>query len=600
MTKRQKNTAQSATTSALVNPRYMLAGILILTFIVFANVLSNEFVEWDDDVYILTNNYIKDLSWHGIKTIFSVYYEGNYHPLTCFSNAVEYKLFGLNPKAYHFFNLVIHLLNVALVFRFIRLLSNNVNASAIVALFFAIHPMHVESVVWASERKDVLYAFFYLLSLIYYLKWKDGKGKYYKLSLVYFLCSLLSKSMAVTLPAVLIVIDYFKSPVDFQRSRISARYFLKHLPFFVLSVIFSIIAFFSQQVGTEAVPTYSFIDRIILASYGVAFYIIKSVLPVNMSAIILFPQKSGGMFPLQYYVAPLIFPAIIILIYKLKNYRKHLIFGLLFFLITISIVSQFFPFGKAIVAERYTYIPYLGLFFIVGKIYSNTIEKNSKTFLKYILFVIAIIFSIVSFQRVKIWKSSNTLFTDAIEKDNNCALAYNNRGNYKNSIKDYRGALSDYSEAIRSDKNYFNAYKNRGRVKYLMQDYSGAIEDYSTAIRLNPNVAATYYDRALSKEYLKDYTGSLTDLTEAIRLSPQYDEAYNNRGIVKAKMENYQGALEDFSEAIRINPKYTGAYTNRALVNSMLKLYKEACEDWYRAAQLGDENAKQKLQENCK
>ena len=194
------------------NSKYFLPFILLLTSVVFSNTLLNNFINnWDDQGYVLNNNFIKDLNFENFKIIFSTFFQGNYHPLSLISYTIEYKFFGLNPFYFHLSNLIFHLLNVALVYYFIKRLSSNIFVASITSLFFAIHPMHVESVAWISERKDVLYSFFFLLSLNSYCKYKYSEKKNLNLllSFIFFLLSLLSKPAAVCLPLILVSIDFY-------------------------------------------------------------------------------------------------------------------------------------------------------------------------------------------------------------------------------------------------------------------------------------------------------------------------------------------------------------------------------------------------------
>ena len=214
----------------------VLAGIILLTLIVFSNSIGNNFVtNWDDKGYLMDNGYIKVITPESIKAIFHSYYNGNYHPLTTISYALEYKFFGFNPKPFHIDNLIIHLLNIVLVFVLMQLLMGRIEASCIAALFFGIHPMHVESISWISERKDVLYTFFYLgalINYIYYLRAEHKKKRYFVMALVLFGLSLLSKSAAISFPVLLLLIDYYHD------RKFDKKIVLEKLPFLSFSVAF--------------------------------------------------------------------------------------------------------------------------------------------------------------------------------------------------------------------------------------------------------------------------------------------------------------------------------------------------------------------------
>ena len=221
-----------------VNIIYLLV-ILLISFLAYLPVLHNGFVNWDDDQYIQENWIIHTFN---IKEIFTGYFMGNYHPLTMLVLAIEYKLFGIAPTGYHLINLLIHLLNIILVYKLIVLLSDKKYVALIACLLFGIHPIHVESVAWVSELKDLLYAFFFLLSIIYYLKFiKSGDKIFYFYSLLLFLPALLSKAMAASLPLAMLLIDYFMG------RKINLKNFLEKIPFFIIALIFGVLAIFARR-----------------------------------------------------------------------------------------------------------------------------------------------------------------------------------------------------------------------------------------------------------------------------------------------------------------------------------------------------------------
>ena len=609
---------------------FILSGIILLTIIVFSSGINNEFVAWDDNAYIMENKYIKDLSAKGLKTIFTVFYEGNYHPLTCLSNAIEFKIWGLNPKPYHITNLILHLLNTVLVFYFVlKLLNNNktnaervqnpfsVEVAAIVSLFFAIHPMHTESVTWMAERKDVLYSFFFLLSLNFWLKSYTVQSQKlhisYLLSLVFFILSCLSKSAAVTLPVVLILIAYYKQPLlTSPKGRnfgllnnffpIGEVRWGLYIPFFLIALIFGIIAIKSQgsKGAMDLSSDFNAFDRIFLASYAVMFYIYKLFIPINLSAIHHYPPKLNGLLPTIYYLAPLGVATITTIVLVAKKYKKEIVFSTLFFLVTSALTLQIIPVGGAITGERYTYIPYIGLFFFIAKILSPKFESpKSKVVVLSILIGYSIVFSVITFQRNKVWKDTLTLFDDIILKDPTIYQAYTSRGLARVG-KDDKGAMEDYNESIRLNPNYVEALINRGVLRARQKNHQGALEDYNEVIRVDPTIFKAYYNRGNAKGILKDIQGSIEDYTSAIRVHPDYPEAYFNRALAKYNLQDLKGAIEDCNEAIKLNPNYADAYTNRGVAKFAMQDKQGACEDWKMGAALNSPAAKSNVERYCK
>ncbi|MDH4197222.1 MAG: hypothetical protein OEW05_07445, partial [Candidatus Aminicenantes bacterium] len=325
----------------------ILALILVLTAAVFSNSLRNEFIdELDDDIYIVNNTAVKDLSAAGLKTILTTFVAGNYHPLTMLSYAVEYRLFGLDPHAYHRTNRLLHGLNTALVFALVWSLWRRRAAAVLAALLFAVHPLRVESVSWISERKDVLYAFFFLAALLAYVSYMKDRTKRGRLAgaFVLFLLSLLSKPMAVTFPVVLLLIDVY-----LQR-KLDRRAWLEKVPFFILAVVFGALTLTTQDPGStlqEMAGRYGFFERLFFPFYALAFYLAKLFVPTGLSAYHYYPELVGGRLPWEYYAAPLALLMVGLLVIRARGrLRRELIFGSLFFLVTISVTLQIIPAGR--------------------------------------------------------------------------------------------------------------------------------------------------------------------------------------------------------------------------------------------------------------
>ena len=408
-----------------------LAIVLLTTLAIYFKAIKFDFLmTWDDSFYFTENNDIKDLHWTNIKLFFTEFYLGNYQPITVLMYAIEYKLVGNSSYLYHLNNIILHIINTFLVFVLIRKISSkNVMVALITASFFAIHPMHVESVVWVSERKDVLYSFFFLLSLIIYTNYyKSGKLKHLILTCIFFVLSCLTKSAAVILPLVLLLLDYYSN------RKYSWKMFVEKVPFFAISLIFGIVALNSQKSAIPATPIIS--NHFLVVSFSLISYIFKAFIPVHLSAIYPYPIESGGTLPIMYYLSLLFIGLLILFVWYSCRWGKDVVFGFLFFIITIILVLQFVEVGFATMADRYTYIPYIGLFFIVGKFFEylyNSVNRNYKKYTNYLLVAIIfgfITFSTISYGRVKLWKNDGALFSDVLNKYPDCVGALNNRGVY--------------------------------------------------------------------------------------------------------------------------------------------------------------------------
>jgi protein O-mannosyl-transferase len=577
--------------NAFFSKNLLLLGILALTIIVFSNVVNNDFINWDDEVYVTVNKYIKDFSLEGITNIFKSYAKDEL-PITQFSFAIDYKIWGLTPRPYHVENVIFHLLNIILVFYFVFILTKRNEASLITALLFAIHPFRVESVTWVAERKDVLFTMFYLLALIsyvFYLK-KDRKITYFVLTLVFSILSILSKFTAATLPLILCLIDYY-----FGR-KYTVKTILEKIPFFIMPVISGIIHYKSatgvELVG-EITQKFSILDTIFIANYSLSFYLVKFLFPFNLCALHPYPLKTSGLLPYEYYLSPVIIIFFIFAFIKLANktfIKKEMVFGILFFLITIALVLQVIPFGgKVVVGERYTYLPYIGLSFFAGQIYCMITDnkfKNAYRFRRYmfpLLIATALVFSVITFNRNTIYKDSFTFWNDVIEKYPDFYFGYFSLGNAKKYNKEFDVALHQYDKSIELNPEFALAYNNRGLTKQDVKDFKGAVDDFEKALKIKPDYDVAYYNCGLVKSDMNDYKSAIDCYQHAVKINPEYVSAWYNMGNARCMINDYQNAVLNFNKAIELNGKDAFFYCNRGLAKTYLKQYNSAIEDFNKA-----------------
>jgi tetratricopeptide (TPR) repeat protein len=535
----------------------MLAIILLISFLVYLPVLNNKLLAWDDDLYLKTNPLVHSIN---LKDIFSKYVMGNYHPLTILTFAIEYKFFGLNGTGYHVINLLLHLLNVTLVFYSINLLVNKPIVALVASLLFGIHPLHVESVAWAAELKDLLYAFFFLASYILYLKYlTDHQKKFYIFSLVLFCLSLLSKAMAASLPVVLLLTDYFKG------RKINGKVILEKLPFIVLSIGFGIVAVWAQKSAgaTEAV-NFSFPERMVFACYGFITYIIQLFFPLNLSAYYPYPVSNPESIPTLYYIYPVFLAGLVTgIFYSLKVTRKYF-FGIGFFAVTIFLVLQLLPVGGAIIADRYSYIPSIGIFYLAGEGFNFLLNKKLRAAAFILLGIFTIFFSIRTFLRCDVWRNDLTLWNNVIGQYQTVPLAYYNRGHvYLNEGKN-DSALRDFNKAIELQPTYANAYNNRG-ILYMNENKNDeALRDFDSAVVLKPNSEAFHLSRGNALKNKNAFQEALAEYDKALSLKPDFAEAFYSRGILFMNQGKHAEAVGEYSKAISLNPDYIEAYLNRA------------------------------------
>jgi tetratricopeptide (TPR) repeat protein len=584
----------TASKSYGLNPRVktllLLSAILLLTITVYSNSINNGFVKWDDNENVYENISIRQLNVTNIKTYFTKPLLSMYTPLVYISYAIDYKIGGLDPWIFHLTNLLLHMLNTALLFFIVRQFTQRVEIAVIVSLFFAVHPLNTGAVAPASTRSALLYSLFYLAAFYYYILYlkSNYSPKYLVLSCVLFIMSLLSKSAAVVLPLLLCLVDYY------YRRKPDFRAIAEKVPFFVLSLIFGILTFILREdaghMGSQYV--FSVFDRIFLVGYSIVFYMFKVFIPVKLSAFYPYPAKIDGFLPLWFYLAPFAIAAVMFLIYKLKNYGRELIFGALFFLINIVLVLKVVPMGDEMVCDRYAYLPYIGFFLIIGWSYCWIADRPNNTSgrIKHVfmiaLVVYGMVFSAVSYERIKVWKNSLTLFNDVLEKYPSekspyVGVIYNNRGNFKKEHKDYSGAMDDYNKAIELFPGDALAYNNRGTARIeWKKDYAGAMADYNKSIEIRPDLALAFYNRGNLKKEHGDIENAIADYSRAVEIIPEYVDAYVNRGNAKKVLRDYYGAVSDYNKAIELNPKYPPAFFNRALLKAEQNNYEGALADY--------------------
>lgn len=598
--------------------------ILFVILIIYYPSLKNNFTNWDDPDLVTENLKIKELTLSNLHNIFFTSHHHLYHPLVLLTYSIEYHYFKLNPFIYHFNNLLLHILNCLLILWFIYLIMENIAVAFLTSLIFAIHPLKVESVAWVTERKDVLYSFFYLFSLILYTFYqKKPHLKFYILSILFFFFSLLSKSSAITLPFVLILLDYF------QGIKIDRNNLIKKIPFFILLLLFVVIGIISSSKFMEdEIEKYNLLQKFLLANYVIYFYLYKIFLPFKYSCIYPNPIKSGATPNLLLYALPIISLILLILILKIKFKKKIILFGILFFIITLSTMLQIIPTaGAGIVFDRYTYIPSIGIFFVIShflvSVFSAKIKHNK--FIKWIfilsLVLLLFILSMISHDRCYVWKNSISLWKDAVVKYPNIAISHHNLGNVYNSIGKFEKAIVEFNNAISLNPKYFMAYNNRGIAYMNLKNYKKSVEDFNKAIELKSNYPKAYNNRGVVNLKIGKLDYAVKDFTEALKLDSNYQEAYKNRGVAYASLGKQDNAILDFnmslklnpycsetynnlgnvyfqkgdlqkailhfSEAIKLNPNFAEAYNNRAVVYYLTNNLQAAIQDIHTALKLG-------------
>lgn len=580
------------------SPKHLWAWafILMATIFCYMPVFDNGFVNWDDDKYIYDNPLIRELNF---KAFFSQYVMGHYHPFVITAYALIYKIFGLQPDAYHGANLLFHLANTSLVFFLFIALTESLEIAFIVSLLFGIHPMHVESVAWASELKDVMYAFFFLLAWWYYVRYiKHGfLKKHYLLALLFFVCSVLSKAMGVSLVVVLLLTDFlWKRPIQM-------KLWTEKIPFILFSLGVGVVAIIAQRDAgaMQDIPHFHGLHRLLFASSSFITYVFQLLAPYDLSPYYPYPITVAERLPWQYYLYPFLCLLLAAATFYSLKFTRWLFFSIGFFTATIFLVLQWLPVGEVIMADRYSYIPSIAIFYLIAlgilqlkKVYSGKILPVI------ILSVLMLVNFFMTLKQVAVWKDDLTFWSCVIEKSPRESLAYNNRGVAKNNLQDYSGAVNDFDIAIQISPQKPEPFNGRGIAKYRLQKFPEAIADFSRAIAISPSYVDAYFHRGNSKAALGEYKAAAEDYTRAIEWQPDYAEAFYNRGNTQTELKNLQAAFHDYSTAIKWQPDYADAYYNRAIIQIMSGDTSAACADLSTASTLGYSAANELLSRFCR
>lgn len=589
--------------------KWLAIGVLIISlFIAFSGGFDNKFVDWDDHVYV-ENDYLVTQPIGHFGEAFKSHVALNYHPLTIVSMMINATISGSeNPKAFIITNFILHLLNTLMVFTLIMLLTKcRLLPSFFTALLFAIHPMRVESVTWVSERKDVLYGFFFIASCISYLYYLDSerKTKYLIISLILFVFSCLSKAQAVVLPIVFFLFDYWRD------RKIDTKAIIEKVPFLVFSLFFGLIAtniqsggdfhgmihIIGEQKSALSMKIFTMMDRIQYAGYGFLMYFYHLFLPLNLCTF--YPYESTGP-NVKFYSTGVVFALIIIGLSILSaRGTKLFVFGVGFFIVTVALVLQFISVGAAIMADRYTYIPYIGLFFVLAMVIDKLAERNQS--LKQIVWVGAFAFATfclyLTRQQVETWQNTGTLFRQIIKLYPNDYRSYYTYGKYVGEkegkldesiianlkaielgYKDDAGpwenlgtaygikgntqkAIEYFSEAIKRRASTGETYMNRGIAYFNINQPAKALPDFEKSLTMK-NDKPTQSRGFLAAAYLA--TGNpqkaLENFNQVIDVEGSTDPVHvYNRGLSKQSLGDKEGAISDFKKALSFQPNYEAA-----------------------------------------
>jgi len=579
-------------------PMYAVGIVFVLALIAFFPAIFNDFVDWDDPFYIKNNARIKEFDFGNIVAMFNLFPEkylvSNYHPLTELSLAVNSWISGTeNAQPYHLTNVLLHAFNTVFVFLFVqRLLKGHQLAAMITALLFAIHPMHVESVAWASERKDVLHVFFYLLALLQYLKYieTNQSTKHLIFTMLLFVCACLSKAQAVTLPLVLVLIDYYRG------RKFNAKVITEKAPFFVVSLLFGILAIYAQSSGNAVssanIPTW---HRPFTGSMALLTYLFKLVIPTGLCAI--HPYPYGKNIPAYFYPSLVgLLGYLYAIYYCFKNDKKIWCLGLTFFIATIFPVLQFITVGIALWAERYTYLPYVGLFLIIGYYFDDIYNNKTHKFRTPAMGLMGLALVgclLLTWNRISYWKNSKTLWTQVIEKHPKVVSSYVNLSLYLSDNQEYQECIRIANDGIKLAPDKAKLYSNKGFCEHKLSKNKEAIQTLRKGISLDPEKQDLYFMTGLAYTDLKDNENALKMFDKSIQLEPEHANSYLKRGTVLSNYrKDYKAAIRDFKKLLEYEPNNIIGLNNMALTCFKDKNMDQCIEYASRAIKLEPNNHK--------
>jgi tetratricopeptide (TPR) repeat protein len=589
--------------------------LALATLAVFLPVARQGFVNYDDSDYVSENPHVQSgLKWENIIWAFKTGHASNWHPVTWLSHMLDCQLFGQKAGPQHLISVGFHIANTLLLFVLLRRMTGALWRSALVAALFALHPLHVESVAWISERKDVLSAFFFLLTLWAYVRYVECRRQkaegsntehatrhtphataFYLLSLFLFALGLMSKPMLVTLPFVLLLLDCWplqRFHIENQQSKIKnlLPLLLEKLPFFALAALSSLITFIVQRKGGAVSTSLSLGVRIANALVSYIRYIGKLFWPKNLSVLYPYP----GHWPAwQVIVSAVLLLAVSGAVILAARKRPWLAVGWLWFCGTLVPVIGLVQVGIQSMADRYTYVPSIGLFIMLAWGLDELVPvrpwRSSALAIGTASLLAACAF--LTERQIRFWRDSEALFRHAVRVTRDNYLAYNNLGFYLSGQGRSAEAMENYRLSLKINPAYEDALNNLGYALAGQKKYSEAIPLYEAALRIRPNHAEVHNNlgNALSE------TGKIDDAINhyliVLRQKPDHADAHNNLGIALAMKGKLDEAIAHFHEAIRCKPSYASAHSNLGNALAVQHKLDEAIREYRESLRLKPDDA---------
>ena len=601
-------------------------GLILLVTAVFHQVLSADFVNFDDPIYVAENMHVQDgLGVETIKWAFTTHLHGHYHPVTWLSHALDTTLFGLDPFGHHFSSFLLHLINTVLLFLILRKLTGAELPSAFAAAVFGIHPLHVEPVAWVAGRKDLLCAFFWMVSLwIYTNKTEKGSLRLSLLLMLTYFLGLLSKSMMITLPLVLVLLDFW--PLQrFSSQKKGGESFSPFLKIVLEKSGLLLIAILFVLVSTNAMQDLKVESKTLAPFWQYDFllffvhYLEKFFWPTGLT--VLYPYNEHPEI-VALVLAALFLTVVTVTVIWLRRRWPFLLVGWLWFVVTMLPVAGLIHGGPHRVADRYSYIPLIGLIIALTWLGGRAAGhwKGGKRVIAVAGSLVLMVLSFLSYVQSGRWQSSTELFTHAVSIYPDNWIARNNLGDALDRQGEKRKAIDQYLLALKVRPEYAKGHYNLGNTLASMGRDGEALRHYLLALQIYPEFAEAhsnagvllagrgryleakrYFQRALelNPEYddaqknLKDLFGLIHELEERIAVlhgqlesNPNDAELCNSLGLLYREGGDVGRALEFFQKALQINPSFAGAHNNMGIIYAERRNYNQAAHHFQQAVEL--------------
>ena len=598
-------------------PWWMPLLVAAATFFVFYPTLKNGFVNWDDTTNLLNNPNFRGLDWSHLKWMFTTFLLGPYQPVSWLTFGLDYQIWGMDPFGYHLSNLILHSANAAVFYLiFVKLIilaagpaarerETDIYISAgFAALFFSIHPLRVESVAWATERRDVLSCFFYLLTILSYIQTRycaGGKDFFWRktlLPLAVFTLALLSKVMTMSLPLVLIILDIYPlkrlslSPNGWSSPE-NRKIWLEKAPYFILAAVLAGVGYFGQnQAGAlSATGKFGFSDCVAQALFSAGFYIWKTLIPHNLMPLY---QISGGLINLPVLLGGVSIVAFTSIALALRRNYPAILTAWAYYLITFSPVSGIVNFGPQSAADRYTYIPCLGFAVLAGAAYWACRQLSGKTLKSFCVLAACLILAVyarLTWQQSKIWRDSETLWTYSLTIDPELDFAHNNLASDLWSRGKTEEALLHLRKSLQIHPGNIKAHLGLGIALAKLGKLDEAVKCYREALDIDLNDADIHYNLGLVLDAQGKFEEAAAHYRETVRLKPDLAQAYVRLGIEMGRRGGLEDAVKYFSDALRINPDYAEAHSGLGITFANQGKHDEAIKHLQEALRLKPDSA---------